>query len=234
MHRPVKAVEILILECADDLPHPVRAEVEEDQRIAVFDPPQVGSLGRQHRDRLHELVGHALLVKPPYRLQRLLRLRADTERHQVVTALHALPSLVAVHREIAADDGGEMRARAEQLAQVLLGRLRRRVAAVEDGMDEDSLRAERVRRVDQLVQMRLQRVHAAIGQQPHEMHPPPAYRLGQHLVLRQIGVADAHDVLIDHASRADVQVPDLGIAHLSVRQSDRGARRVERRPRHLA
>ena len=174
-HGAVEAVEVSILERGDDLAHAVRAEVEEDERVAVFDAAEVRAVGRQHGDRLHEFVGHVLLVETPQRLQRLLRLRADAERHQVVAALHALPPLVAVHREVAADDRGQMRLRfvfdvREEIAEVLLGRLRRRVAAVEDGVNEDVLRAECDRGVDQSVQVRLQRMHAAVGEQAGEVN----------------------------------------------------------------
>src|ERR1051326_2141815 len=46
--------------------------------------------------------------------------------------------------------------------------------------------------------------------------------------------ADADDVLIDDSSRADIQMSDFGVSHLSGRESDGLARRIERRPREVA
>ena len=37
MHGALERREVLVLEGDDDLAHAVRAEVEEDQRVAVFD-----------------------------------------------------------------------------------------------------------------------------------------------------------------------------------------------------
>src|SRR4051812_5437897 len=41
------------------------------------------------------------------------------------------------------------------------------------------------------------------------------------------GIADPHQLLLYHPAGADVQVPDLGVAHLSVRQPDIAARGVQ-------
>ena len=62
------------------------------------------AISSENGDRLHEFVGDALLVEAAQRFDRMLRLRADAEGHEVVSALNAIPSLVAVHREIAPDD----------------------------------------------------------------------------------------------------------------------------------
>ncbi|KAF5035383.1 hypothetical protein DSECCO2_586260 [anaerobic digester metagenome] len=77
-------------------------------------------------------------------------------------------------------------------------------------------------------QVALHAVHAAVGDQAHEMRAPGTRhrRLGQ---VHEGGVdgqgavldgqIDAHDVLIDDASGPEVEVPDLGVAHLSVGQA---------------
>src|SRR2546428_5640503 len=128
--RPLEVGEIRILERGDDLPHAVRAEIEEDQGIAVFDAAAVASRRSQNRNRLHEFIAYALLVETPKRFQRLLRLRSYAESHQIVPALNALPAFVPIHREIAADDRGQMNAwlvgdEREQLVEIALRRLRR-------------------------------------------------------------------------------------------------------------
>ncbi len=82
--RAREAVELRVLQRGHDLAHAVGAEVGEEQRVAVFHAAEVRALAGQHRDRLHELVGDVLIVEPPHRLQRILRLRPDAEREQVV------------------------------------------------------------------------------------------------------------------------------------------------------
>src|ERR1051325_2527300 len=126
-------------------------EVKEDERVVLFDLAPVRPLGREHGDRLHEFVGDAFGVEAAHGLERVLRLHADALGHQVDAALHALPALVAVHRVVAPDDRRQVRL----LGEVFLGGLRRRVAAVEDGVDVDLFRAERLARVDETLEVRL-------------------------------------------------------------------------------
>src|SRR4029079_3592671 len=83
--------------------------------------------------------------------------------------------------------------------------------------------------------MRLERVRAAVGQQTAKMNRLPAFDgVDENRIRLQIRLADAHDVLIDDAPRADVQMPHLGVPHLPFRQPDREARGVERGPRAVA
>ena len=95
-------------------------------------------------------------------------------------------------------------------------------------MNEHIARADAQRGVDEPVQMRLQRMHAAIGQKPGEMNRPAFFhRIDEHAIFVELEpvdrFADAQDVLIDDASRADVQVTDLRIPHLPGGKSDRGS-----------
>ncbi len=80
------------------------------------------------------------------------------------------------------------------------------------------------------------RVHAAVGDQPDEVDALGAGEgSSQHLVLRQRAVGDrlvdAREVLVDDRARTEVEVADLAVAHLPVRQPDRAAARGERRVR---
>ena len=63
----------------------------------------------------------------------------------------------------------------------------------------------------------------------------PANARAQDLVLGQRAVGDrlvdAREVLLDDGARAEVQMADLAVAHLPVRQADRAAARDERRVR---
>ena len=189
---------------------------------------------RENGDWFHEFVGHALLVETADRLDRIFRLSADAEGHEVVAALDAVPPFVAIHREIAADDGREI----FLIGEIAFGRFRRRVAAVEDRVNENVLRTDCQRRVDESVEMRLQRMHPAIGQQSDEMDRPAAFhRVDQHAIVAKLIVldrfADSKNVLIDHSAGADVQMTDFGVSHLTFRKADRRSGRVQRRPRRL-
>ena len=77
---------------------------------------------------------------------------------------------------------------------------------------------------------------AAVGQQPHEMQGGtlPACRLeraDEDLVMTQrpIGAStvDAGELLMDDAPGADVEVADLGVAHLARGKAHRLARRLQ-------
>src|ERR1700738_4140488 len=96
----------------------------------------------------------------------MFRLGPDAEGHEVVSALDAVPSLVAVHRVVAADDRGEILLMLEKS----LGGFRRGVAGVENSVNITLTRAECERRLDQTVEMGLQRMHAAVRQQSREMN----------------------------------------------------------------
>src|SRR5204863_7991220 len=87
--RTIESSEVIVLERRHDLPHPVRPEVEEHERVAVFDAAVMRAVRSDDRDRLRELVGDSLLVEAAERLDRMLRLRAHAEGHEVVAALNA-------------------------------------------------------------------------------------------------------------------------------------------------
>ena len=122
-----------------------------------------------------------------------------------------------------------------QAGQVLGGGLRRRVAAVGDRM-HDGLAAGLVQVGGQRRGMVLVRVHAAGRDQADQVAGAAGLlqrvdqrgeggRLGDAAV--RDGVADAHQFLLHHAAGADIQVADLGVAHLAVRQSDIAAGGVQ-------
>ena len=81
-------------------------------------------------------------------------------------------------------------------------------------------------------------VDAAVGDEPEQVDvlaslecPDERRVLEERAVLDRL--VDAHQVLEEHAARADRQVPDLGVAHLAVREADRLAGRLERRVREV-
>ena len=63
-------------------------------------------------------------------------------------------------------------------------------------------------------------------------------RLGQRWVGKKVpgidGAVDAGELLVHHATGADIQMPDLGIAHLPLGQADFGLGGVDQSMRKIA
>ena len=83
------------------------------------------------------------------------------------------------------------------------------------------------------------RVDAAVRDEPEQVDVlARARRRRERLVLEQLAGLDrpvhAHEILVEDPARADRQVPDLGVAHLPLRQADGLARGDELRVREVA
>ncbi len=155
---------------------------------------------------------------------------------RVVGELHPLPARVAVHRVVAAADRADPPGGAQpalQLGEVLAAARRRRVAAVGEGVEDDVGDAFLGGQLDDRLEVLPARVDAAVGDQAEQVQPPPRAfarpRAGgdQGLVVVEGAVGDRavdpRQVLLDDRARAEVQVADLGVAHLADRQADVGA-----------
>ena len=172
-----EAVERLLRQRPGDLARAVGPEVEEDHRVAGGDPSDRPAVPHDHHG-LDELVGlprrvrrgdggHGVTEGPP--------LPAD---HRLVRALDAVPPVVAVHRVVPPDDGrhlpgadlGRLR---QQGAEVVDPALRRGVPPVEHGMEEHLRDAALLRHPQQRVKVRVKGVHAAVGEQAHEVQRLP-------------------------------------------------------------
>ena len=194
------------------------------------------------RGRLDELVGSRRARRRPRAPPRAVAAvnGASPSTSSVVGRRDALPALVAVHRVVAAADRSDARARRALRADALHegercgGALRRRVAAVEERVHADVAHA-RAR-----PPCRPSRRSAARGcaRRPATARPStcsvaPLRARGvdgvvEHRVARELAgrdrVVDARVVLVDDAARADVEVTDLGVAHLARRAGRREAR----------
>ena len=71
--RTVEAVEVVERDRAGQLPGAVRAEVEEDDRVAVADRPDRLAVGIHDHDGPDEFVGDAALVRRLHRVERRTR-----------------------------------------------------------------------------------------------------------------------------------------------------------------
>src|SRR5690606_38846145 len=202
----------------------VGAEIHEDHRIAVFHTGRGADGGG-----LDELV--ALLARIGG-VQALhggggveVALALDD---QVVGLLDAVPAVVTVHGEVAANQAGDTtlaelgKGGFEQL-DGRLGAFWRRVAAVEEGVQVDVCGATAGSRFDHGHQVILMTVHATIGEQPHDVygligghglvHGRVDRLIGEEFAVAN-GLGDAGKVLVHHAAGAEVHVADFGVAHL--------------------
>ena len=110
-------------------------------------------------------------------------------------------------------------------------RVGQRVAPVGEGVHNDVGRAKLDPQFDQRTQVAQRRVHAAVGDEPDQVNPARSLEgRAQHAVGRERvrvagfrldGVVDAHEVLAHYGARAEVQMTDLGVAHLPVGQAHR-------------
>ena len=114
--------------------------------------------------------------------------------------------------------------------EVAAAAVRQRVAAVGEGVEDEVgdalLRGELDRRLDVLPAG----VDAAVGDQAEQVQAPARAAAGalaggeQRLVLEEAAVGDRvvdpGQVLLDDRAGAEVEVADLGVAHLAVGQAD--------------
>ena len=224
-------VDTRIEQLPRQLANPIRPEVEHDRGVAVRVEPRAAA----EHDRLQELVGDPTRVARPDRRDRVVGLLADAQEDRVERPLRPLPPLVAVHRVVAPGHRCDA-----------VGRQRREVGDRRLGRDVPPV-GERVHprpvahplplgELEQRPQVVDVRVDAAVGDEPEQVHlagagAGPAEEVEQHLVLEERAVLDRavhpHEVLVEDATGADRQVADLGVAHLTVREPDGGARGVE-------
>jgi hypothetical protein len=84
-------------------------------------------------------------------------------------------------------------------------------------------------------------VHAAIGEKPQEMQgvtTSGAHGGQEHRIFEERAIVDAlidaHDILVDDASRADVEMADFAVAHLAHWKPDPFLRGLDQRARVIA
>ena len=220
----------------------VGSEVEEDGRVAVADGARGPAVAQDDR-RLDELVRFAAGIG---RFDRLAgrrgrpSLAADQGR---VGPGDAIPAAVAVHRKVTPRNGGHRgpvrRGRAFELLEIAQRGLRRGVPAIGEDVDAGSGHPFPGGELEERMEVSLLRMHAPVGEQTEQMQgravlPGVAARRRERGVGEEAPVAhgeiDAQLVLGHHAPGAEVQVPDLGVAHESCRQTHRLTGRRERRP----
>ena len=211
-----------------ELPRAVGAEVDVDDRVTVVER----AVHAVDHGRREELVGLAAGVAGLDGRGRRRGVLPHPEHDGVVAALDAVPALVAVHRPVAAADGrdagigvdgGEPRLEVPHEPEPRAGR---RVAAVEQRMDAHGRDAEPRGELHERDEVAVVGVDAAGADQPDGVQPARLLRTlagreerrpGEERAVGDRGV-DPRQVLEDRAARAEVEVADLGVAHLPLGQ----------------
>ena len=160
----------------------------------------------------------------------------------------ALPAIVAVHAVVAAADGPDasdadpLRSRCLELLEIPGGAARRRVAAIEDGMDDHLVGSQAVLpgQLEQREQVLMWLCTPPSESSPIRCSVLPV-RCTSSIAFSNTGLRkklpsrmatrDAHQVLVGDPPGAQVLVADLAVAHLAGRQSDGFARRLQQRVR---
>ncbi len=243
-----EGVKVLQVQRPRQLARAILAEVVADDRVVGGHFERFAAL-RRHAERADELVGFAAVVQ----LRHLFHHAGHRGRLRLhdgaVGRLNAVPAAVAVHRVVAAADGGHprfagiIRQVAQQAVQEALGRIGAGVAPVQHRVHRHAFDAGVRRRLQQREQVRDVRMHAAIGQQADEVqHRPGLGGFGEDLRERGMGLelaardhlVNARQRLDDAAAGAEVEVAHLGVAHLAGREAHRDAHAVQQRPRIVA
>ena len=152
-----KSVEVGLEQRAKDLAHPVGAEVETQDAVAVPHPLIVADRGRDD-----ELVERVVRVGVAHGVDRSGEMRAVGVHQGVVGLGHAVPALVAVHGVVAAADGDDPHADRQRIRQprnIVRAGLRRRVPPVGKGVHHGR-HPGRLQQLGQRDRMVLMRVHA--------------------------------------------------------------------------
>ena len=223
-------------EDAGDLTDAVGAVVEVDDDVFVADDTDGLAFRVDAGEWRDELVGDFVVVEFADAGDGVVVAAAGGLAcdHGVEGLALLLPAEVAVHGEVAAVDAGEC-ADAD-LAELLLELLNEAeaaggqgVASVHEGVDEDVRELLLAGHAQECVEVADVGVDAAIGEQTDEMQAVTLLRgelegtdeggIGEEAAVGDGGV-DAGHVHADDAAGAEVEVADLGVAHLAVWEAD--------------
>ena len=230
----VKARKIRLNNGLRQLSDAVRAEVEEKERVAIgharnFVPRKGHGLDEFIRDA--GLIGglhcsHRVQIRPGLAVDKGLPGQGQ-----------AFPVLVSVHGVVAAGHAGHAGAGLisdgrEQVAHIARAAVWGAVATVHEAVDAHG-HLTSVGQGAERLQVADVAVHAPVGEQPGQMQTAAGagrriqqggeYGVGGKAAVLQSQINAGH-VLINNASRADIKVPHLGIAHVTRRQAHVPAR----------
>ena len=228
----IEPIEGIIDDGARDLAGAIGTEVEEHDGIPIFDAAAI------ERHGLDELIGDIGIVRCLHGGDGIAR---RSERLRAYNGFERLgdtvPTLVAVHRIIAARDACHAHGVLEavlgdeilQLLHIALAARRRDVATVHERVHAHIADAALHGMLDERIQVLVAGMHAAIGEQAHEVQRGTRRLSSLDSVVDHDVIADGagaashvdtRELLMHHAAGADVEMPHLGVAHLPLRQAN--------------
>ncbi len=229
---PGKSIKIRIDKGAGNLSGPVRPEVEKDHRITLRYGGHRPALLSYHTGK-HKFIGVPRLIGGFHGGDSRSHGHAAAKGHSVISLLYSVPTLVAIHRIVAAHNGGNL---AEiqlthpllQLNDVVLAAGGGNIPAVHEAMNVHILQALILSKFDQSHQVIHVAVYAAVGHQAHQVELATAFlgaghRIQESLIGKKISIvdslADTSEFLIHDAARTDVEMAHFGVTHLALGQT---------------
>ncbi len=222
----------------------VVAVVEEDDHVVRLNQRQRFSSGIDMNYWLDKFVGYALVVRFLHGSLHIGGFFANARNQQIVSLFHAIPAFVAIHGVVAADNRSDFPAsRGKMFLQLFdeaFARVRIGVATVHKAMHKRLFDAVFVGNLGQFQQMLERTMHAAVRHQTHEVNFHTflgcIFECAHNFGIFHYGIVAAsavyfHQILIDNASRTNVEVTDFGVAHLTIGQAHIFARSLQLRMR---
>ena len=207
----------------------VGAEVEENHAVALFHAVIIAD-----NDGDNKFVGNLVVVGFFNRRGGIRFFRRVSFGNGVVGFLHAVPALIAVHCVVATGNRSDL-PNANFLdffferGEIFSGRTRRNVAPVQKCVHVNFFNALVLGKFQQAVKVVGVAVNAARGKQSEQMQCAAARQnfisdADEGFILEEIAVANRlgnfRQRLVNDAPRANVHVPNFGIAHLPVGKSN--------------
>ena len=252
---PVEVLEAVDHKSLRDFTRAVATVIIKQHRIAVADRRERLAVRTRDPGWRHEFV--ALLGVVQRLVVVTLHRDGSTRRgggglagqHEVGLA-YPLPAIVTVHRPEAPAHGrnrpdADRTALGIDLLNVTQTAVRRRVAAIGERVDKNLVRRQTVLLglPQNAVEMLKHPVHAGVAYNAHQMESRTRLRLdagdrgtpdgvGREPLFRE-ELVQADEFLVDDATRADVLMADLTVAHYAVGETDVEARGAHQRARVL-
>ncbi len=242
-----EAVEVSVDEGAGDFASAVGTEVHEDQRVAIFHCGIGLAFGADHRC-FDEFVVFIAGVSGFQRSNRGVGLElAFGFYQQIVGLLYAIPTVVAVHGVVAANDRGHA-AFTEGGKLVFKGfqggfsAARRGVTTIKEGVQVDFFRPFFCGQLDHRHNVVFVTVDTTGREQTHNVYRFACgggflNRAGQHRVCKEGAFFNFNiqtgQILVDNASGTQVDVSNFGVAHLTIGQTHFQAGRINQCMRTL-
>ena len=207
--------------------------VEEDHNIVGLNRTDNLTLLVDCNDRLNELIGNTLVIRLLHSLDHIARRLANTINQLIVSDLHTLPTLIAVHSIVTTDDRCNATGRFCQVVLQLLDKAltaaRIGITTVHKAVNKGVLDTVLLRDVAQSEEVVERRVNATVRYQTHKVNIHAISlsileRCNDLLVLhnRTIGcrAVDLHQILINDATCTNIEVTHLRVTHLTVGQTN--------------